>query len=149
MRVKLVQRSPHSKQPQSPTRVTIFFPFQFYLSDLYIQVNQFVPFGSFTLHVQLGLGWDVFQNGWDGSQQLRRFVPPPPHHHHYLIFNTSNFLYQNGKYDRHWITTYNFICTFCHYFPKMVMQESKSFIPTVAKSHVDFKLKKCKITHWV
>ena len=22
--------------------------------------------GSFTLHVQLGLGWDVFQNGWDG-----------------------------------------------------------------------------------
>ena len=74
MRVKLVQRSPHSKQPQSPTRVTIFFPFQFYLSDLYIQVNQF---GSFTLHVQLGLGWDVFQNGWDGSQPLRRFVPPP------------------------------------------------------------------------
>ena len=33
--------------------------------------------GSFTLHVQLGLGWDVFQNGWDGSQPLRRFVPPP------------------------------------------------------------------------
>ena len=57
--------------------------------------------GSFTLHVQLGLGWDVFQNGWDGSQPLRRFVPPPPHHHHYLIFNTSNFLYQNGKSDRH------------------------------------------------
>ena len=25
-----------------------------------------------TLHVQLGLGWDVFQNGWDGSQPLRR-----------------------------------------------------------------------------
>ena len=38
--------------------------------------------GSYTLHVQLGLGWDVFQNGWDGSQPLRRFVPPPPHHHH-------------------------------------------------------------------
>ena len=38
--------------------------------------------GSFTLHVQLGLGWNVFQNGWDGSQLLRRFVPPPPHHHH-------------------------------------------------------------------
>ena len=29
------------------------------------------------LHVQLGLGWDVFQNGWDGSQPLRRFVHPP------------------------------------------------------------------------
>ena len=26
--------------------------------------------GSFTLHVQLGLGWDVFQNGWDGSLHL-------------------------------------------------------------------------------
>ena len=34
-------------------------------------------FGSFTLHVQLGLGWDVFQNGWDGSQPLRHFVSPP------------------------------------------------------------------------
>ena len=33
--------------------------------------------GSFTLHVQLGLGWDVFQNGWDGSQPLRHFVSPP------------------------------------------------------------------------
>ena len=38
--------------------------------------------GSFTLHVQLGLGWDVFQNGWDGSQPLRHFVTPPPHRHH-------------------------------------------------------------------
>ena len=27
----------------------------------------------FTLHVQLGLGWDVFQNGWDGSQPFHRF----------------------------------------------------------------------------
>ena len=34
-------------------------------------------FCSFTLHVQLGLGWDVFQNGWDGSQPLRRFLSPP------------------------------------------------------------------------
>ena len=33
-------------------------------------------FGSFTLHVQLGLGWDVFQNGWDGSQPLRREAVP-------------------------------------------------------------------------
>ena len=74
-------------------------------------------FGSFTLHVQLGLGWDVFQNGWD----------------QYVIFNTSNFLYQKGKSDINWITTYNTICTFCHYFPKMVMQERKSFIKTVAK----------------
>ena len=74
-------------------------------------------FGSFTLHVQLGLGWDVFQNGQD----------------HYIIFNTSNFLYQKGKSDINWITTYNTICTFCHYFPKMVMQERKSFIKTVAK----------------
>ena len=98
-------------------------------------------FGSYTLHVQLGLGWDVFQNGWDGSQPLRRFVPPPPHHHHYLIFNTLNFLYQKGKSDIHWITTYNSICTFCHYFPKMVMQESKSFIPTVAK--------KFRLNSWV
>ena len=30
-------------------------------------------FGSYTLHVQLGSGWDVFQNGWDGSQPLRCF----------------------------------------------------------------------------
>ena len=30
--------------------------------------------GSFTLHVQLELGFDVFQKGWDGSQPLRRFV---------------------------------------------------------------------------
>ena len=29
--------------------------------------------GSFTLHVQLELGFDVFQKGWDGSQPLRRF----------------------------------------------------------------------------
>ena len=66
-------------------------------------------FGSFTLHVQLGLGWDVFQNGWD----------------HYIIFNTSNFLYQKGKYDIHWITTYNSICTFCHYFPRWSCRKVK------------------------
>ena len=50
--------------------------------DRAAEVGPSCPSGSFTLHVQLGLGWDVFQNGWDGSQQLRRFVPPPPHHHH-------------------------------------------------------------------
>ena len=42
--------------------------------------------GSFTLHVQLELGFDVFQKGWDGSQPLRRFVPPPPHHHQLAYF---------------------------------------------------------------
>ena len=31
----------------------------------------------FTVHVQLGLGWDVFQNGWDGYQPLRRFEAVP------------------------------------------------------------------------
>ena len=56
-------------------------------------------FGSFTVHVLLGLGWDEVQNGWDGSQQPSQTLTNQPSgfflYHQYFRTKMEILLFSN------------------------------------------------------
>ena len=90
-----------------------------------------------TCPVGIGLGCISKWLGWIPTvAPLRASTSPPPplayFQHITLSVPKSKIWYKLN------LTTYNSICTCWHYFPKMVMQESKNFIPTVAKKSLDW-----------
>ena len=93
-----------------------------------------------TCPVGIGLGCISKWLGWIPTvAPLRASTSPPPplayFQHITLSVPKSKIWYKLN------LTTYNSICTCWHYFPKMVMLESKNSIPTVAKKSLDWTAK--------